>query len=390
MLHIVIAPDSFKGSLRALEVGKAIEKGVHTAMPNSTVRIIPMADGGEGMLEAILTAVGGERIAIQVQDPLHREIEAYIGIIEGDTCIVELAQASGLDLLAPEERNPLYTSTYGFGQSIVAGLNRGCTSFIIGLGGSATNDAGVGMLRALGYRFLDAEGVEVGYGGGELDRIARIDTSMVDARLAQARFTVACDVNNPFIGEKGASRVYAPQKGATPDIVDLLEHSLTHFADIVLQATQVRIHDIPGAGAAGGVAGAFYAFLPATLEAGAQIIAKITKLEDAIANADLVITGEGKIDAQTLHGKTALHIAQIAKHHAVPTVALVGTVGDGIEQLYAYGFSAIWSIINRPMSLEQAMQQTAPLLTQAAEQVARLCHHFHLAPATKEIVEDSK
>lgn len=334
MMNIVVAPDSFKGSLSALEVGKAITAGVLRAKPTTKIRIIPMADGGEGTLEAILTAVNGTKIAVSASDPLGRKMDAYIGVLEDETCIVELAQAAGLYLLSPSERNPLVTSTYGFGQCIKAGLDHGCRKFILALGGSATNDAGLGMLQALGYRFLNKNREEVGAGGVVLDQIDRIDISQADERLAQSTFIVASDVDNPFIGPNGASKVYAPQKGASPKIVEQLEHNLTHFANLLQATMQVNIHDVPGAGAAGGVAGAILAFLPARLESGAKVIAQITGLEQAIAGTDLVITGEGKIDGQTMHGKTVYHIAQIAKKHAVPTVAFVGSIGDGIDVLY--------------------------------------------------------
>ncbi len=387
-MKIVVAPDSFKGSISTQEAAAAIRAGVLRADPNSDVTIIPMADGGEGTINAITSTIHCKKVSTRVQDPLGRETIATVAILEDQTCIIEMAQACGLGLITATERNPLRTSTYGLGQLIQAGLDQGCRQFIVGLGGSATNDAGVGMLQSLGYRFLDREGNEIGCGGGELGKIHTIDQAHIDPRLGESRFTIACDVDNPLIGPAGASYIYAPQKGATPEMVELLEQNLSHFADLVESTLGVQIHSHPGAGAAGGVAGALLAFFDGKLEAGVKIIATVTKLEQAIATADLVITGEGKIDEQTIHGKTAFGVARIAKTYNVPTIALVGSIGKGVEQLYPHGFTAVFSIINKPLTLDEAVSQTAPLLIETTEQVIRLCKHLCLFPISKEIIEN--
>lgn len=387
-MKVVIAPDSFKGSLSASDAGQAIRTGILQADPNCDITIIPMADGGEGTLEAILTATAGTKVAVQVLDPLGREITANFALLENNTCIIEMAQACGLYLLKDDERNPLYTSTYGFGQLIQAALGLGCRHFILTLGGSATNDAGVGMLQALGFRFLDQNGDEVGHGGVQLGSIQSIDRSQADTRLEEASFIIACDVDNPFIGARGASYVYAPQKGATPEMVEFLEQNMVHLADLIEANFQIRIHDIPGAGAAGGVAGGILVFLNSHIESGIKLISRITQLEQAIRDADLVFTGEGQIDAQTSNGKTAFGVAKLAQKYRVPVVALVGAIGHGIDRLQEHGFTAIYSIMNKPMNLEEAMEQTHGLLAQAAEQVMRLCKHFRLSPITKEIIQD--
>ncbi|MEW9699502.1 glycerate kinase [Paenibacillus sp. SI8] len=372
-MNIVIAPDSFKGSLTAQRVGRAIERGIKRASPASVTQVFPMADGGEGTMDCLIAATQGRFVRVSVQDPLGRMIDSGFGLLgDGTTCIVEMAMSSGLCLIESAERNPLKTTTYGFGQLIRAALDQGCRTFILALGGSATNDGGAGMLQALGVELLDQDGQPIGYGGGELESVAAIRTNGLDPRLADCRFTVACDVDNPFIGPNGASAVFGPQKGATTAMVAKLERGLKQFADVIEGTQGVAIHDVPGAGAAGGLSGGILAFLSGELESGISIVTRITGLEAAVRKADLVITGEGRVDAQTAHGKTPLGVAQVAKTHGVPVIVVAGSIGQGIDSLYDQGVSAVVSIVNRPMTLAEAMEQTEPLLEEAAEQILRM------------------
>lgn len=372
-MKIVIAPDSFKGSLSAKRVGLAIEKGVKRAFPESAAVIIPMADGGEGTMECLIDATKGRFVKTVVQDPLGRDIESGFGIL-GDqtTCVIEMAMSSGLYLIASDERNPLATTTYGFGQLIVAALDHGCRKFILGIGGSATNDGGAGMLQALGIELLNQAGQSVGYGGGELYAVAEIRTAGLDPRIAESEFAVACDVDNPFVGPNGASAVFGPQKGATQAVVEQLDRCLINFADVIQRTQGVAIHDMPGTGAAGGLSGAILAFLNGKLESGVSIIARIMKLDAAIEDADLVITGEGQVDFQTARGKTPCGVAHIARQYGVPVVILAGCVGTGIDSLYEHGVTAVVSIVNRPMTLEEAMSGAESLLEEAAEGIIRI------------------
>jgi glycerate kinase len=286
--------------------------------------------------------------------------------------VIEMAMSSGLYLIGEEDRYPLRTTTYGFGQLILAALDQGCRHFILGLGGSATNDGGAGMLQALGIQLLDSEGNPLGFGGGELSRLAEIRTAGLDPRIMESRFIIACDVDNPFVGPHGASAVFGPQKGASPEMVEQLDRNLNHFADLIERAQGIAIHDLPGTGAAGGLSGGILAFMNGQLESGISIISRLLGLEAEIKGADLVITGEGQVDYQTARGKTPSGVANRARKHHVPVVVLAGSVGEGIESLYEQGISAVVSILNRPMSLEKAMELTGPLLEQAAEQVVRI------------------
>ncbi|QYR19596.1 glycerate kinase [Paenibacillus sp. sptzw28] len=372
-MKIVIAPDSFKGSLSAKVAGLAIERGIKRAFPESATKVIPMADGGEGTMECLVEATAGRYFEVTVKNPIGRDIRSGFGILgDGTTCVIEMAMSSGLYLIASEDRNPLRTTTYGFGQLILAALDQGCRHFILGLGGSATNDGGAGMLQALGIQLLDSEGCPIGLGGGELTSLAEIRTSGLDPRIMESRFIVACDVDNPFIGPNGVSAVFGPQKGASPDMVKQLDLNLKHFADLIERTQGIAIHDHPGTGAAGGLSGGILAFMNGQLEAGISIISRLLGLEAEVKDADLVITGEGQVDYQTARGKTPSGVANIARKHHVPVVVLAGSVGEGIESLYEQGISAVVSILNRPMSLEKAMELTGPLLEQAAEQVVRI------------------
>lgn len=375
-MKIVIAPDSFKGSLTAKEAGDAIRRGMKKVVPKANIVVVPMADGGEGTLQCLIDATGGRLLHTVVKNPIGIEIPASYGILgDGHTCVIEMATASGLYLIDEDQRNPLYTTTYGFGQLIRAGLDQGCRRFILGLGGSATNDGGAGMLQALGFRLLDAHGQQIGYGGGAVGNIAAIDTSEADPRLAESTYIAACDVTNPFVGPNGASFVFGPQKGATPEMVRQLDDNLRHFADVIHATQGISIHELPGAGAAGGVAGAILALLNGALSSGFDIVKEVAKLEHWVQDADLVFTGEGQVDYQTAQGKTPCGVARVAKAYGVPVVVLAGSVGHGMETLYQQGVTAVLSIVNQPMPLSLAMEQAADLLEMTAEQVMRIFLH---------------
>lgn len=385
-MKIIVAPDSFKGCLTAKQAGEAIASGVRKALPQSEIVIKPMADGGEGTLQCLVDATGGKLLQTVVKNPLGQDIPAEFGILgDGLTCVIEMAAASGLYLISSEERNPLRTTTYGFGQLIRAGLDLGCRRFILGLGGSSTNDGGGGMLQALGFRLLDENGQDLAFGGGELSKLRRIDRSQADPRLADCQFIIACDVTNPFVGPNGASHVFGPQKGASPEMVRQLDDNLRHFADLIQATEGISIHDVEGTGAAGGVAGALLAFLRGQLQSGIQIVRETTMLAEAMAGAELVFTGEGQVDSQTAHGKTPCGVARLAKQFGIPVIVLAGSIGSGIDALYKEGVTAVLSIANRPMTLEQSMAEAAELLEQAAEQATRI----YLGKKIKEVRYES-
>ncbi|NQF17068.1 glycerate kinase [Brevibacillus sp. HB1.3] len=372
-MKIVIAPDSFKGSLTAKQVGEAIRSGIQRALPQCELIVKPMADGGEGTMQCLVDATDGRILTATVKNPLGQDISAEFGILgDGVTCVIEMAAASGLYLISAADRNPFVTTTYGFGQLITAGLDQGCRKFILGLGGSATNDGGAGMLQALGYVLLDQNDQPLSFGGRELSRLSRIDTSQVDKRLADCHFVIACDVTNPFVGSNGASHVFGPQKGATPEMVLQLDDHLRHFADLIEKTRSIAIHDLPGTGAAGGVAGALLAFLNGQLRSGIEIVIETTGLVEAMDKATLVITGEGQVDFQTAQGKTPCGVAQVAQRYGIPVIVLAGSIGNGIDTLYEKGVSAVVSITNKPMTLDQSMLEAASLLEQTAEQVMRI------------------
>lgn len=370
-MKIVIAPDSFKGSIRAADAAAAIDRGIRRALPGAETVLVPMADGGEGTLDS-LTRFGGTKAKVQVSDPLGRPVDAEYGLIHGgSTCVVELASASGLELIAAEERDPLRTTTYGTGEVIRRALDAGCRQFIMAIGGSASNDGGAGILQALGVRLLDEAGQSVGRGGLELQRVAAIDMGGMDERLAESTFVIASDVQNPLLGPNGASHVYGPQKGATPEMVAVLEQGMRVWADCILEATGLRVHDLPGAGAAGGVGAALLAFFKAGMRSGIDLVIEHSGFMAHLKGADLVITGEGRMDAQTASGKTPMGVAKEARRHGVPVIALAGSVGPGIEPLYDEGILSVHSIVNGPMALEEAVARAGELLEMSAEQVIR-------------------
>ncbi len=371
-MKIVIAPDSFKGSLSASAVSDNIEKGARKVFEFADILSIPMADGGEGTVQSLVDSTKGVIVSTKVSGPLLKEVEAFYGILgDGATAVIEMAAASGLPLLREDERNPMKTTTFGTGELIKHALDRGCKKIIIGIGGSATNDGGAGMVKALGVKLLDKNGNDIGYGGGCLDKVEVIDLCHMDERLKSCKIVAACDVDNPLVGLRGASHVFGPQKGADGEMVKILDKNLEHFAEVVERTTGISIKDFPGAGAAGGLGGGLLAFLGAELKRGIDIVIEATCFEEKVKDADIVITGEGMMDYQTQYGKTPYGVAQIAKKYNIPVVAIVGSVGKNAEALYDLGFSGIFSIINRPMTLAEAMSECAELLEKTSESVMR-------------------
>ena len=354
-MKIVIASDSFKGSLSSIEVAQAATRGIKSVYPDCEVIAVNVADGGEGTVEAVVEALGGEIVTATVSDPLGREIQAHYGIA-GDKAIIEMAAASGLPLLCPEERNPWLTSTHGTGELIMDAMHRGCRQFLIGIGGSATNDAGTGMLQAMGFRFYDSQDQEIEHCcGGTMHLIARIDDSEVAEGVRQSQFTVACDVDTPFCGKEGAAPVFAPQKGADPNMVARLDAGMASLAEVIENKYHINIVPVAGAGAAGGMGGGFRAFLNATLKRGIDMVLDAIDFDHTIVGADLIITGEGKIDFQTAKGKTAAGVLARAKAQDIPVIAIGGCV-ERCESVEQMGFAGIYPITEEKLPLEIAMQ----------------------------------
>lgn len=370
-MKIVIAPDSFKESLSAPDVAVAIARGWQQVYPEAQTLLRPMADGGEGTVDAVLAATGGERRECLVRAPLGEPVQAHWGWLGDGTAVLEMAAASGLHLVPREQRDARLTSSFGTGELIRAALDAGATRIILGLGGSATNDGGAGLLQALGVRFLNASGAELPPGGAALAELASVDLSGLDPRLAQTRVDIAADVDNPLCGPRGASHIFGPQKGANPQQVELLDAALGHYAKVVAQALGEDHSLYPGSGAAGGLGFAARAFLQAGFRPGIELVAELSGLADAVAGADLVITGEGRLDSQSLHGKTPVGVARVAKAAGVPVVALAGSLGDGYQAVYEAGIDAAFSLTSGPQSLEQAMHSAAAELQARACDLAR-------------------
>ena len=372
-MRVVIAPDSFKGSVSALGVAQAMERGVRAVFPDAEVRQVPIADGGEGTVEALVTATRGRLEERTVRGPFGEPVRARWGVLgDGQTAVIEMAAASGLPLVPKDRRDPRVTSTYGTGELVRTALEAGLAKLVIGIGGSATNDGGTGFARALGVRFLDAAGAELPEGGAALGRLARIDLAGLDSRLASAEILVACDVDNPLTGPRGASAVYGPQKGATPQMVAELDAALGHYARVAQAATgrDVALH--PGAGAAGGLGAGLLFFTPARLRPGVDIVLETTGFVELVRGADLVLTGEGRTDFQTAMGKAPVGVAQAAKRHGVPVVCLAGGLGDGADDVLAKGIDALASAVPQAMPLEEAMARGAELVEAAAARACRL------------------
>ena len=374
-LKFVLAPDSFKGSASAMEICEAMEEGIRRVFPDSNVLHVPMADGGEGSTEAIVNATGGQFIQKTVQGPLGEQVEAIIGMHgDGETAVIEMATASGIQLVNPADRNPYHTTTYGTGELIRHCLDEGIKSVILCIGGSATNDGGVGMAQALGYQFKDKDGHEIKRGGIHLKDIVSIDSSNVHKDLMACEIRIASDVNNPLTGPEGASAVFGPQKGATPEMVRELDAALANLDQIIQEDLNKSIGEIPGAGAAGGLGGGLLAFTNATLQRGVDLIVDATNLKEKLADADYCFTGEGQIDFQTKYGKTPYGVLQAAKkvNDDIKVMAVCGSVGEGLEELYEVGFDGIFGTIASMSDYETVIKDTTKNVARVSEAVARL------------------
>lgn len=374
MKQITVAVDSFKGSLSSREVADAFEAGWRSCYPDCQVRKVSIADGGEGTVEALVETLDGEYVDVEVSDPLGRSVYARYGVVyKGSTAVIEMSAASGLPLLASDERNPMKTSTFGTGEMVADALRRGCRKFLVGIGGSATNDGGLGMVRALGFRLLDAEGNELPGNGESLGRLAAIDASHAMSELSEAEFVVACDVNNPLYGPRGAAYVYAPQKGADRAMVEALDAGLRNYASVVEQFSGKSVSDMPGAGAAGGLGAGFKALLGARLERGIDMVLRAMSFADIIEGSDLVVTGEGRLDRQTVMGKAPSGVLQAAKAQGIPTIAIGGAVA-WCKELTESDFAAILPIVHAPIALEEAMRTDVATenVRRTALQIAKL------------------
>ncbi len=372
-MRVVVAPDSFKGSLSAVAVANAMEAGILSVFPAAEVKKVPIADGGEGTVEALVLATGGCVIPEKVIGPLGDTMEAHWGLLgDGETAVIEMAAASGLTLVPKERRNPRVTTTYGTGQLVKAALDRGIRKLIIGIGGSATNDGGTGMARALGVRFLDAEGRELAEGGAALAKLASIDMAGLDPRLADTQIMVACDVDNPLCGPRGATAVYGPQKGATLDMLVELDEALATYAAVAKAATGKDVATAPGAGAAGGLGAGLMFFTAAALRPGVEIVLEATGFAAIVREAALVITGEGNTDFQTAHGKAPVGVAKVAKLFGVPAVCLSGGLGKGCDAVLDQGIDGLMSVVPQPMTLEDCMCSAAELIEAATARLCRL------------------
>ena len=371
-MQIIIAPDSFKGSLSSTEVAEAMKRGVLEAFPKAQVQCIPMADGGEGTVDALLMACGGDKIYCKVNDPLGREIESFYGLLHDGTAVIEMAAASGLPLIPPQLRNPMITTSIGTGQLILHAVQNGCKNFILGLGGSATNDGGMGLLHALGARFLDAYQLELPCCGASLAKIASVDISRFLAGLGALNMIVACDVDNPMCGNRGASAVFGPQKGARPEMIAVLDEGMRNWATVINETVGADVVNVPGSGAAGGIGGALMAFFNAQLLPGTHIVMQHAQFENHLRLADLVLTGEGCTDIQTTYGKVPVGIASVAQQHQVPVVCISGMLDSGYEAIYNHGITAAFSIIDRPMVLEEAMTAPQKRITNKTRDIIRL------------------
>ena len=372
MTRYLCAPDSFKESLTAMEAARAMAQGIENADHDAEVRCLPMADGGEGTARALVDATGGSMRAVPVHDPLGRPVEGHFGLLaDGTTAVVETAEASGLALLEAKERNPLIASSYGTGELMLAAVRSGAKRIIVGLGGSATNDAGAGLLQALGVRLLDKNGNDLAHGGAALANLTTIDISTMDPALKNVAITAACDVTNPLTGPTGASAVFGPQKGASKDDVATLDAALAHFAQVIDSQLGVAVNDVPGAGAAGGIGAALKGFLNAEFRPGIAIVIEQSGLDAAAQWADVVFTGEGSIDFQTKFGKTPAGVAETAKRHGKPVIAVAGRIGTGIDELHEVGIDAVFGIAPGAASLSELLADAAANVTRTTEQIVR-------------------
>lgn len=370
---IGVAPDSFKGSLTALEAASCIERGLKRALVNLAVRKIPMADGGEGTVRALVEATGGRLVRCKVQDPLGRAVRAEFGVTgDGKSAVIEMAAASGMALLKPSERNPMVTTTYGTGQMIKAALDRKVHKIVVGIGGSATNDGGTGMARALGARFLDKAGKALPEGGGALRSLDSVDVSGLDPRIEKVDIEVACDVDNPLYGPKGAARVYAPQKGASPAMVAKLDRGLRRLASVVRRDLDLDISEVPGSGAAGGLGAGLMAFTGGVLRPGIDIVIDTVRLKRRLRGCRLIVTGEGRMDGQTAYGKAPAGVARVAKELGLPVIAISGSLGDEVSRVRSVGIDAYFSALEQSVDEMELSRRGPDMLERCAEEVGRL------------------
>ncbi|WP_432699891.1 glycerate kinase [Kluyvera cryocrescens] len=370
-MKIVIAPDSYKESLSALDVASAIESGFREIYPDAEYVKLPVADGGEGTVEAMVAATQGRVISVEVTGPLGEPVAGFYGVSGDEQCaFIEMAAASGLEYLSPEKRNPLKTTSWGTGELIRHALDLGVKRIVIGLGGSATNDGGAGMVQALGAKLLTADNQQLAYGGASLDSLATIDISALDSRLADCQIDVACDVTNPLTGKEGASTVFGPQKGATPEMVAQLDRALGRFAQRIKQDLAIDVLTLEGGGAAGGMGAALYAFCSANLRHGIDIVTEALHLDALVADADLVITGEGRMDSQTVHGKVPVGVARVAKQHHIPVIGIAGSLTADVGVVHQHGVDAVFSILYRVCSLDEALAQAGDNVRMAARNIA--------------------
>ena len=374
-MKVVVAIDSLKGSLSSMEAGLAIKEGVLAAQPDAEVIVKPLADGGEGTTDALIEGMNGERIDLTVTGPMHTPVDAYYGYLrETNTAVMEMASAAGITLVPDKEKNPLLATSYGVGEMIIDAIQRGCRNFIIGIGGSITNDGGIGMLKALGVRFLDEKGEDAGEGGQALAKVACIDLSGLNPLLKECHIQVACDVNNPLCGESGSTYVYGPQKGVTEDMKKTLDEAMAHFARVTSESLENDYMNTPGAGAAGGLGFAFLAYVGATLTPGIELILDAVGLEDELSGADVVVTGEGRLDFQTAMGKAPVGVARLAKKYNARVVAFAGSVTKEATACNKEGIDAFFPILRGVVTLEEAMknENAKQNLADTAEQVIRL------------------
>lgn len=372
-LRILVAPNAFKESLSAVDAAAAISRGLLKVLPNSRITQLPIADGGDGTLEAVVEGTHGKIFRARVLDPLGKKIFAHYGLTgDGKTAVIEMSRASGLALVPTSQRNPMRCTSYGTGQLIKAALKRGVHDIILGIGGSATVDGGIGALQALGVEFLDRRGRPVGWGGNGLKSIARIDMDKINPLLERARILVACDVDNPLVGPRGSAAVFGPQKGATPGMVRKLDERLGRLGKLIQQTTGRDVSQVAGTGAAGGIAGGFMGLLGARLSPGSDLVFDLLQVEEQVKKADLIFTGEGQIDFQTPFGKGPGMLAKIARENGVPVIGIAGSVAGDVGGLYDQGFTALFSIVASPLTIEAAIQNADRLLEAQSEQVARL------------------
>lgn len=373
MTKYVVAPDSFKESMTAKEVCDAMEKGIKEADSAAEVIKVPMADGGEGTVDSLVDATQGQRVIVEVTGPLGNKISAYYGILgNGTTAVIEMAKASGLEIVEKKKRNPMITTTFGTGELIRDALDHNVKEIIIGLGGSSTNDGGSGMAQALGAKLLDQNNHQIPFGGGNLDKLDKIDISNLDSRLQDVKIILASDVTNPLIGKDGASRVFGPQKGATPEMVEKLENNLQHYAKIVKRDLNKEVALVSGAGAVGGLGAGLIAFTTCEMRRGVDLAIEVTKLEEKIRDADYVFTGEGGTDFQTKFGKTPYGVAKLGKKYHKPVISLAGYLGEGIDSLYSEGFTAIFGIIPGACDLSTALKNGPSNVARTTENIVRL------------------